>query len=200
MNQTKNNDSLDRSSPSIGGVLSNMIQQLNSGNSSVVGQIREMSQSTTSTLDRIGQTLGSTPQSAVANPFSKEILNVLNPIPKSNGSNILTSLFLGPVWKGIFTLFNRSGQEQQIPLSRYSFRENSRTDLGASLQTDGEPSALRPDAFGLSRQAQPAQAPINISIQALDARSILDRSDDIAAALKQAMLSNHEINDSLNEI
>ena len=38
------------------------------------------------------------------------------------------------------------------------------------------------------------------SINALDARSILDRSDDIAAALRQAMLSNHEINDNLSEL
>jgi hypothetical protein len=42
--------------------------------------------------------------------------------------------------------------------------------------------------------------PVQISIQALDARSILERSSDIAQAVRQAMLSNHEITNDMGEL
>ncbi|MCX6609684.1 MAG: hypothetical protein NTW74_02410 [Acidobacteria bacterium] len=155
MNQETNKDRAGANPSTVGDVLSNMIQQLNTSNSSIVGQIRE----------------------------------------------ILTSLFLGPVWKGLFSLFGGGGgQQEAVPLTKFNFPEQARTDLAASLRSDGQSSSVRTDAFGLLQSAPVSQPSIQISIQALDARSILDRSDDIAAALKQAMLSNHEINDNLNEI
>lgn len=195
------NQDLNNNPSSVGEVLSSMIQQLNSGNSSVVSQIRDVGQSTTSTLDRIGQTIGVASPSASSSSIGKELLNVFNPVSSSNGTNILTSLFLGPVFKTLFSLFGPGGAEQNtVPLTKFSFPGQTRTDLAASLGSDGQASGVRADAFGLTQAAPVSQAPIQISIQALDARSILDRSDDIAAALKQAMLSNHEINDNLNEI
>lgn len=200
MNNPSNNNDTNASMQSMGDVLSNMIQQLDSGNSAVAGQIREIGQVTASTIDRIATNGVSLPQSSAGSSTGAGLLNAFNPVGSSRGTNFLTSLFLGPVWKGIFSLFGRDSEESTAALSKFSFPENSRTDLSASLRADGQASGIRTDAFGLSQSTPVAQTPINISIQALDARSILDRSDDIAAALKQAMLSNHEINDNLNEL
>ena len=101
---------------------------------------------------------------------------------------------------GLLLFSGGGGEQEAVPLTKFSFPDQTRTDLAASLRNDGQSSSVRTDAFGLTQAAPVVQPSIQISIQALDARSILDRSDDIAAALKQAMLSNHEINDNLNEI
>jgi len=185
---------------SISDVLSQMIQQLDTGNSAVVGQIKDIGQTTSTSIDRIAGSAVNIPRATPDSSVSKELLNAFSPLSSTKGSNILTSLFLGPVWKGLFSLFDGGSESQQAPLSKFSFAEATRTDIASSLRLDGQPSSVRTDAFGLTQSNPAPQVPINISIQALDARSILDRSDDIASALKQALLSNHEINNNLNEI
>ncbi len=42
--------------------------------------------------------------------------------------------------------------------------------------------------------------PINVTIQALDSQSFLDRSSDIAQAVRQAMLQSNSINDVVNDL
>jgi hypothetical protein len=195
-----NNMNSNRESSSIGEVLSGMIARLEQGNNSMLGQLRDVSQSTSSNVARLGQVVSIAAPSSATSSVGKEVLNAFNPANSAKGSNILTSLFLGPIWKGIFSLFNRDSEDQPTALTRFAAPPELRSDLAATLGPDGRVSSIRSDAFGLSQSNPAPQAPIQISIQALDARSILDRSDDIAAALKQAMLSNHEINDNLNEI
>ena len=201
MNERITNDGSGQNNLRFGEVLSNMIQRLESGNSNLVGQVREIGLSTSSKLSKIGQSVTSPAQASTASSsIGKEVLNAFNPLAGSKTSSVLTSLFLGPIWKGLFSLFNRSSEDQPAPPAQFAFPQDTRTDLSATLRGDGQNAGIRSDAFGLSQATAPAPASINISIQALDARSILDRSDDIAAALKQAMLSNHDINDNLNEI
>ena len=101
MNQERNQDRAGVNPSTVGGVLSNMIQQLNISNSSVVGQIREIGSATTSNLDRIGQALTPSGSAVTSGSTGKDLLNAINPISNSKGTNILTSLFLGPVWKEI---------------------------------------------------------------------------------------------------
>ena len=49
--------------------------------------------------------------------------------------------------------------------------------------------------------ASTAQAPqITVNVQAMDARSFLDRSNDIALAVRDAMLNMNAINDVVNEL
>jgi hypothetical protein len=169
-------------------VLSGMISQLESSNQSLASQISNSVNKTAT---------GSSGSSSVAGA----LLNAVNPVSSSRSTNILTSLFLGPLWRGLFSLFGGGGGDQQeVPLTRYTFPAATQTAVGATLRADGGTANLRTDAFGLSQATPAPQQSINISIQALDARSIVDRSDDIAAALKQALLSNHEINDSLGEL
>lgn len=59
-------------------------------------------------------------------------------------------------------------------------------------------------ANALPRELGPASSersatPVVIQIQALDSRSILDRSSDIAAAVRDAMLHSHALNDLIRE-
>ena len=41
---------------------------------------------------------------------------------------------------------------------------------------------------------------ITVNVQAMDARSFLDRSSDIAAAVRDAMLNLNSINDVVNDL
>ena len=45
-----------------------------------------------------------------------------------------------------------------------------------------------------------AAAQITVNVQAMDARSFLDRSSDIALAVRDAMLNLNAINDVVNEL
>jgi hypothetical protein len=50
-------------------------------------------------------------------------------------------------------------------------------------------------------QGAAASAPqVNVTVQAMDARSFLDRSSDIAAAVRDAMLNLNSINDVVNDL
>jgi hypothetical protein len=65
-------------------------------------------------------------------------------------------------------------------------------------------SDLREDVNGGQTQetlSGPVSLPqVTIQIQALDSRSILDRSDDIARAVREAMLHSHSVNDVIGEV
>jgi len=44
------------------------------------------------------------------------------------------------------------------------------------------------------------QAQVTVNVQAMDARSFLDRSGDIAMAVRDAMLNLNSINDVVNDL
>ena len=56
-----------------------------------------------------------------------------------------------------------------------------------------------PGAAGASAAASPAPQ-ITVNVQAMDARSFMDRSGDIALAVRDAMLNLNSINDVFNEL
>ena len=181
-------------------VLTGLISRLDSGNASTLGNLTNFSQVATSAITTVSQAASSAAQTTQNSTIGKDVLSALNPIGGMSATNILTSLFLGPLWRGVFSLFRHGADEPAPVLTKFPFPEDTRTDVSAGLRINGENSVASHDALGLSRRAPTSPTSINVSINALDARSILDRSDDIAAALKQAMLSNHEINDNLSEL
>ena len=181
-------------------VLSSLISRLDSGNSSTLGNLTNFSQVATSAIASVAHGSSSAGQTAQTSSIGKDVLNALNPIGGTSATNILTSLFLGPLWRGVFSLFRHAADEPAPVLTKFPFPEGTRTDVSAGLRINGDNSVASYDGLGRSRQAPASPTSINVSINALDARSILDRSDDIAAALRQAMLSNHEINDNLSEL
>ena len=56
-------------------------------------------------------------------------------------------------------------------------------------------------ASGCARATVSGAAPqITVNVQAMDARSFMDRSNDIALAVRDAMLNLNAINDVVNEL
>lgn len=72
---------------------------------------------------------------------------------------------------------------------------SGRTESPSANSTVSGPSGGRSAAGGAGSPAQ-----ITVNVQAMDARSLMDRSGDIAAAVRDAMLNLNTINDVVNDL
>jgi hypothetical protein len=100
-------------------------------------------------------------------------------------------------------LFRRDRQEPEeltpfaLPESLSIEAANTRNILGGFPQIDrgqrGEIRTLRPEM-----SAGPTRVVVNVS--AMDSQSFLDRSNDIARAVREAMIHMHPLNDVIGEM
>jgi hypothetical protein len=72
----------------------------------------------------------------------------------------------------------------------------------ASSPASGAPgsTATQNNNPGKGSTGAPVSPQITVNVQAMDARSFLDRSHDIAAAVRDAMLNSNSINDVVNDL
>jgi hypothetical protein len=128
-------------------------------------------------------------------------------------SKVFTSgLGLVPLFSGLFGLFGGGGQEAPPPLRKYTMPDNiyfQGADFGNSILSSdydqmGMPRMYGPaPAAGTGGSAIPATAAtpqISVNVQAMDTRSFLDHSSEIALAVRQAMLNLNSINDVVNDL
>jgi hypothetical protein len=138
--------------------------------------------------------------SSLARSVGGAMLQAINPIRGNSPASFISNLFLGPVWRGLFGLFGAHDNAQEPVLNRFVRPDDVATGVNAQADPGGRNAALRGDGLGITRSAPSATPQMQVTIQALDARSVLERSDDIASAVRQAMLTNHSINESLTEL
>ena len=136
-----------------------------------------------------------------------------NTSAKSGGSSVagtvesIASSFLGggfglsPIVSGLLSLFG--GGDSQTPSVIPPFRLPLPVDYQAGL-TGGSPAQVVPvDAgqYGQTRtQAPSPSAQVNIQVNAVDSRSFLDHSEEIARAVKEAILSSNALNDVISDL
>ena len=107
---------------------------------------------------------------------------------------------LGPLIAGLAGLFG-SGSETPAPIQeKFIAPEYVRVDAG--LTSDRSISALSYGQDGLAREVQRVenQPRVEIHVQAMDSRSFLDHSDEIARAVQSAMLRSHSLNDVIADL
>ena len=131
------------------------------------------------------------------------------------------ALGLGPLVQGLAGLFT-GGSAEPEPLVKYQplvpIRIESALWNGVSGPADYDqggvlrPFALAPGGQWMAdsdtessveqRTAEPAPAAqvVNVTVQAMDSRSFLDHSHEIAQAVREAMLNMNPINDVVNEL
>lgn len=114
-------------------------------------------------------------------------------------------LGLSPIVSGLMKLFG-GGNEPAPPPAIPVFRLPSAVSIEGGITAQGN-SAILPvssSQSGLSRIDEDVRrstsANINVTINALDARGVLDRSDDIARAVREAMLHSHALNDVIGDM
>lgn len=145
---------------------------------------------------------------------------------ESTLGSIVKSVFgLAPLIGGLIGLFTGGGDPAAAaPLVKYAMParldlEAAATDSGLNwmdydqagaprehgpLPTTYRPGGAQPDGGfsqngSLSEQGR-SGAQITVNVQAMDARSFLDRSGEIAAAVREAMLNLNPINDVVNDL
>lgn len=128
-------------------------------------------------------------------------------------STILESAFgMVPLVSGLLGLFGGGDSSTPPPLEKYSLPpsisfDTADTPDGLTLADYGQSGSARAYTpagaapTGTAAQASAGAAPqITVNVQAMDARSFLDRSTDIAAAVREAMLNLSSINDVVNDL
>ena len=112
---------------------------------------------------------------------------------------------LSPVAKGILGLFGSGGNSAPAPLPLYwppppisiaGVTHAPHADSSASRQATAAQPAANTSAAPLAAPA----SQITVNINAMDSQSFLDRSNDIASAVRLAMLNLHPINDVVADL
>ena len=108
------------------------------------------------------------------------------------------SLGIAPAVTGLLGLLGFSGKSAPPQLPLYSAPKSINAQAG--LQ-GGALSGADIGQSGLSRGNSTAGQPqVTLHIQAMDTQSILNRSTDIASAVRQAMLQSHPVNDVVADL
>ena len=112
-------------------------------------------------------------------------------------------LGLSPLISGLVSLFGGGGSSQAAPLVPYVAPPSINLNAGI---TASQPGAVGVDTAdgGLPRpvpaSSSQSTTQITVQVQALDSQSFLDHSDDIAQAVRQAMLTSTTLNDVISEV
>jgi len=124
----------------------------------------------------------------------------------SNIGNIASGLFGGalsfaPIISGLLSLFGGGSKSTAAPAATFTLPPPVQYQAGI---TDGSNGQVVPVDYGQNGQPRaqaPALAPqINIQVNAMDSQSFLDHSDEIAQAVREAMLSSHSLNDVISDL
>ena len=125
----------------------------------------------------------------------------------SIGSTVLdlfgAGLGLSPLILGITSLFSGGDSSTPPAFTRFTLPPAIQVNAGVK-ESGGQAFAVDNPQGGLPRAAQvlgQASAPpqITVQVQAMDSRSFLDHSADIAMAVRQAMLESSLLNDVIRE-
>ena len=124
----------------------------------------------------------------------------------SVGNTLLDVLGLGsglsPLISGLVSLFGGGGSSQTTAVTPYIQPLPVNLQAGFSGSAAGGASGVDYGEGGQPRQttAAAAQQQITVQVQAMDSQSFLDRSNDIAAAVRKAMLETSTLNDVIRGV
>jgi hypothetical protein len=191
---------------------------------SILEQVREtviqsvVSSSTTATGSPVGTSsvlssvLSVVPAVGTVTDVAKEVSGG-GSTAESIVTTVLKNAFgLAPLVSGLFGLFGGGETETPPPLVKYAMpspivfeaaEAGGRSIEGVDYDQTGRPRLYAARDAGASVASSPTAAPgaqITVNVNAMDARSFLDRSSDIAAAVREAMLNLNSINDVVNEL
>ena len=109
-----------------------------------------------------------------------------------------SGLGLSPLVSGLARLFTGGNDAPAIPsVATFSLPPSLSVSAGVSGRVSGGPFAVDSAQGNLPRAVSSSQVTVNV--QAMDSRSFLDHSQDIARAVRQAMLESGVLTDVIRE-
>jgi len=134
-----------------------------------------------------------------------------NTSSKSSGSSVAgqlgsaaESLFggalsLSPILSGIASLFG--GSSTSTPIAPFSLPPAVQNQAGLTAASGGQVSPVSYGQGGQPRSQTSAPATqVTVQVNAMDSQSFLDHSDDIAQAVKQALLNSNSLGDVIADL
>jgi hypothetical protein len=178
---------------------------LQSGNSDVTTQLASLTTQITS-LTSIQQSqisaLQDNTQAVTQNTTSKT----------SSGSSVASTVesaassFLGgglsslsPLLGGLLSLFGGGSQTVAAP-APFMLPGPVQSQAGVTASAPGQVSPVSYGETGQPRAQSSASPQVTIQVNAMDSQSFLDHSDDIAMAVKQAILNSSSLNDVISNL
>ena len=171
-----------------------------------------------------GSIYGSSATSVGSDVRSAAATSQQNNSGESTAGSIVSTFFesgfgMAALVKGLVGLFTGGGSSTPPPLQRYEMPasilfDSAETQGGLQsvdydqlgrpravpVETDAGPATTSPSAASGSAAVQQAAPQITVNVQAMDAQSFLDHSNQIAQAVRGAMLNLSSINDVVNEL
>jgi hypothetical protein len=117
-------------------------------------------------------------------------------VAASIGSTLLKATGVGPMVRGLLGLFG-SGDREENPALFPMYSAPPPVAVEAGLDGSRQFTNINYSGSGLPRATAPV---VQVNVQAMDSRSFMDHSDEIARAVKEAMLNSHGLNDVVMEI
>jgi hypothetical protein len=191
-------DEVSRLLGSSGSGQSSSASQLNEQLTTIAQQLTQLQTVNQTQID----TLTANTQALVQNTSTK---GTSGSTASSVGSTIESVLGFGlglsPLISGLASLFGGGGSAQAAPLVPYVAPLPVNATAGISGSTSGAFGVDTADG-GLPRPqaASTSNTQITVQVQALDSQSFLDHSNDIAQAVRQAMLTSTTLNDVIREV
>jgi hypothetical protein len=134
--------------------------------------------------------------------------SVAGEIGKTALTLFTSGLGVMPLVSGLAGLFGGGESQAPPPLTKYAMPRsihitaaNSRSGGSLSLADHSQDGTVR-SSGGIAEAAAPS-APMSqvvVNVQAMDSRSFLDHSQEIAQAVREAMLNMHALNDVVGEL
>ena len=135
------------------------------------------------------------------NSAGKSIAGAAADTAKNAMSSLGFGTMLSPLVTGLMKLFGGGKKAEPLPELTPLQRPTPVYLDAATGQGGGSP--LSPVDYGqngVPRRVSSAPQNVTIQIQALDSQSLLDRSGDLAQAVRQAMLESSRLNDVISEL
>lgn len=121
-------------------------------------------------------------------------------VVKSVASGIASGFGLSSIVSGLLGLFGGgSDNSAPAPLTKFALPQSIQANAGISSGTT-VPVDYGQNGLPRAVSTQANQPQVTVQVNAMDSRSFLDRSDDIAQAVRRAMLESSSLNDVVSEI
>ena len=201
-------------------ILSSMIPRLaistvipgSSNQTSSAGVTKDMLDQMTQLKNELNQ-LGGIQQTSIGSLTENTQALMQNTVAKaSTGASTLSTIgsaassFFGgglavsPIITGLLSLFGGDKSRTLSPLAPFSLPPTINYQGGLATST----SQVVPVSYGTGGQprslSQPQMQQVTVQVQAMDSRSFLDHSDDIAKAVRQAILQSNSLNDVITDL